>query len=176
MAPSTPPPPISEEFAALTITSTLSLVMSPLITSILADINLFIFIDMKMKTSLLAIVVVFFAVTAKTQSKVQKYIADQSNQHRWLNEYTQFLSIPNVLGDSVNILRNANRISAMLNQLGVKSELLLSGKPNSAPVVYGSVNAGAPITIAFYAHYDGQPVNPKQQAQNSVYLKATIHF
>jgi len=120
---------------------------------------------MKMKTSLLAIVVVFFAVTAKTQSKVQKYIADQSNQHRWLNEYAQFLSIPNVLGDSVNIIRNANHISAMLNQLGVKSELLLSGKPNSAPVVYGSVNAGAPITIAFYAHYDGQPVNPKQWAE-----------
>lgn len=117
-----------------------------------------------MKTNLLAIVLMCFTFVAEAQPKIQKYIADQTNQHRWLNEYVQFLSIPNVLGDSINIARNANYISAWLNKLGVQGELLMSGKPNSAPVVYGSVYVGAPITIAFYAHYDGQPVNPKQWA------------
>lgn len=117
-----------------------------------------------MKTNLLAIVLMCFTFVAEAQPKIQKYIADQTNQHRWLNEYVQFLSIPNVLGDSINIARNANYISAWLNKLGVQGELLMSGKPNSASVVYGSVYVGAPITIAFYAHYDGQPVNPKQWA------------
>lgn len=118
-----------------------------------------------MKTFPLAIILILTIFCVEAQSKIEKYIADQSNQHRWLKEYEQLLSIPNVLGDSVNIVRNANHISAMLSQLGVKSELLLSGKPNSAPVVFGSLNVGAPITIALYAHYDGQPVNPKQWAE-----------
>jgi len=96
----------------------------------------------------------------------RQYIFDQKNQHRWLSEYASFLSIPNVLGDSVNIVRNAQFISDMLKQNGVKSELLPSGKPNSAPVVYGEVLVpGATTTLAFYAHYDGQPVNPKQWAE-----------
>jgi len=95
-----------------------------------------------------------------------QYITDQKVQHRWLSEYKNFLSIPNVLGDSVNIVRNAQLISDMLKQNGVKSELLLSGEPNSAPVVYGEVLVpGAVTTLAFYAHYDGQPVNPKQWAE-----------
>ncbi len=114
----------------------------------------------------LTLALLFFSLVCEAQSKVQKYIADQSNQHQWLKEYVQFLAIPNVLSDSVNILRNANHIHTMLKQLGVKSELLLSGRPNLAPVVFGSVNVpGATNTIAFYAHYDGQPVNPKQWAE-----------
>jgi acetylornithine deacetylase/succinyl-diaminopimelate desuccinylase-like protein len=118
-----------------------------------------------MKSFSFAIVFMLVTLTVAAQSKTQKYVADQSNQHRWLKEYAQFLSIPNVLSDSVNIIRNANHISSMLTQLGVKNELLFSGKPNSAPVVFGNVNVGAPITIALYAHYDGQPVNPKQWAE-----------
>lgn len=118
-----------------------------------------------MKTKLLCVVLILVNLITLAQSKVQKYIADQNNQHVWLNEYTQFLSIPNVLGDSLNIIRNANYISSRLNQFGVKTELLQSGKPNSAPVVFGSVNVGAPVTIAFYAHYDGQPVDPTKWAE-----------
>jgi len=95
-----------------------------------------------------------------------QYISDQKVQHRWLNEYRNFLSIPNVLGDSINMVRNAKFIGEMLEQNGVKSEFLFSGEPNSAPVVYGEVLVpGATTTLAFYAHYDGQPVNPKQWAE-----------
>jgi len=95
----------------------------------------------------------------------RQYIFDQKNQHRWLMEYRSFLAIPNVLGDSLNTTRNAQFIGDILKQNGVKSELLLSGEPHSAPVVYGEVLVpGATTTIAFYAHYDGQPVNPKQWA------------
>lgn len=95
----------------------------------------------------------------------RQYIFDQKNQHRWLSEYQNFLAIPNVLGDSMNMIRNAQFISEMLQQNGVKTELLFSGKSKSAPVVYGELlTPGANTTLAFYAHYDGQPVNPKQWA------------
>jgi acetylornithine deacetylase/succinyl-diaminopimelate desuccinylase-like protein len=100
------------------------------------------------------------------QPTVKKYVNDPSNQHRWLKEYVQFVSIPNVLGDSINIQRNAEFISGLLSRLGVKTELLVSGKSKSAPVVFGEVKVpGAKQTVAFYAHYDGQPVNPKQWAE-----------
>jgi acetylornithine deacetylase/succinyl-diaminopimelate desuccinylase-like protein len=99
-------------------------------------------------------------------SPIKTFVSSQDNQHRWLSEYTDFLSIPNVLGDSINMLRNANRISEMLSKRGIKSELLYSGKCKSAPSVFAEIKVpGATTTIAFYAHYDGQPVNPKQWAE-----------
>ncbi len=105
-------------------------------------------------------------ISSSLAQSSHRYIFDQKNQHQWLSEYSDFLSIPNVLGDSVNIMRNAQRVGDMLKQNGVKNELLLSGEPNSAPVVYGEVLVpGATTTLAFYAHYDGQPVNPKQWAE-----------
>jgi acetylornithine deacetylase/succinyl-diaminopimelate desuccinylase-like protein len=100
------------------------------------------------------------------RAQVKQFISDPKNQHRWLTEYSGFLSIPNVLGDSLNMLRNAQYISEMLNKLGVTTELLHSGKRGSAPAVYGELKTpGATTTIALYAHYDGQPVNPKQWAE-----------
>lgn len=112
----------------------------------------------------IAFLLVFSRLSA--QSPVVKYVNDPVNQHRWLTEYVQLVSIPNVLGDSVNIQRNAEFISAMLSRLGVKTQLLTSGKPKSAPVVFGEwIVPGAKQTVAFYAHYDGQPVNPKQWAE-----------
>jgi len=118
-----------------------------------------------MRTLAINLLLIIGHLSSLGQSPHQ-YIFDQKNQHRWLNEYKSFLSIPNVLGDSINIERNAQLIAEMLQQNGVKSELLLSDKPNSAPVVYGEVSVpGATTTLAFYAHYDGQPVNPKQWAE-----------
>lgn len=105
-------------------------------------------------------------LSSQSQPTAKQYIGDLKNQHRWLTEYASFLSIPNVLGDSLNMIRNANRISEMLSQLGIQGELLFSGKPKSAPAVFGELKTpGATTTIALYAHYDGQPVNPKQWAE-----------
>ncbi|MBI1782091.1 MAG: M20/M25/M40 family metallo-hydrolase [Sphingobacteriales bacterium] len=103
------------------------------------------------------------AFNQTTQQKISNYIADQ--QHAMLKEYAEFISIPNVLGDSLNIYRNADYIKNLLGKLGVKTQLLTLDKPGAAPVVFGEViTPGATKTIAFYAHYDGQPVNPKQWA------------
>jgi acetylornithine deacetylase/succinyl-diaminopimelate desuccinylase-like protein len=114
--------------------------------------------------SQLLMTISFFAGAQTPQQKISQYILQQ--QHSMLKEYIDFLSIPNVYGDSINIYRNAEFIKQMLENRGVKAQLLTVEKTNSSPVVYGEViTPGATKTIAFYAHYDGQPVNPKQWAQ-----------
>ncbi|MEJ7911973.1 MAG: M20/M25/M40 family metallo-hydrolase [Chitinophagaceae bacterium] len=80
-----------------------------------------------------------------------------------LEEYIRFLAIPNVSTDTVNILRNTAFIEQMMEVRGIKARLLQGTTPRVTPAVFGSViTPGATKTIGFYAHYDGQPVNPKQ--------------
>jgi acetylornithine deacetylase/succinyl-diaminopimelate desuccinylase-like protein len=51
----------------------------------------------------------------------------------------------------------------MLEQRGVASKLV--SVPGSNPVVFGEIRTpGASRTIVFYAHYDGQPLDPKEWA------------
>ncbi len=76
-------------------------------------------------------------------------------------DYVSLLAIPNVASDTVNIVKNADAIAAMLRQRGAEVRLLrVEGAP---PLVYAVLPArGAKTTVAFYAHYDGQPVHPEQ--------------
>jgi acetylornithine deacetylase/succinyl-diaminopimelate desuccinylase-like protein len=96
---------------------------------------------------------------------IRKYV--QENQHAIFNEFLSFLSIPNIASDSVNIRRNAEFIAEMMRKRKIANIQLLSGaEVGSPPVVYGEINVpGAKETIIFYAHYDGQPVNPAQWAK-----------
>jgi len=83
-----------------------------------------------------------------------------------LREFVSFLSIPNIAADSVNIRRNAEWITRKMGDLGIGRVQLLTGREGGyPPAVYGEVIVpGATETIGFYAHYDGQPVNPAQWA------------
>jgi acetylornithine deacetylase/succinyl-diaminopimelate desuccinylase-like protein len=102
-----------------------------------------------------------FSQTANSQ--IRKYVT--SNRSSLLAEYVQFVSIPNVTTDTANIQENTIFIQKMLRQHGITAELLTGTTPKMNPVVFGEVKVpGAKKTIAFYAHYDGQPVNPKQWA------------
>lgn len=89
----------------------------------------------------------------------------QSHEREIVAEYARLLSIPNVASDSSNIRRNAELISKMFERRGVETRLLeCEGAP---PVVYGEIRVpGATRTIIFYAHYDGQPVEPAKWAGN----------
>jgi acetylornithine deacetylase/succinyl-diaminopimelate desuccinylase-like protein len=87
----------------------------------------------------------------------------QAHEHEIIAEFVELLSIPNVASDAVNIRRNAALISQMLEKREVKTRLLEA--PDAPPVVYGEINApGAARTLIFYAHYDGQPIEPAKWA------------
>jgi len=82
-----------------------------------------------------------------------------SRERSILEEFTEFLGIPNVTGDTESLRRNAEFIQSMFAGRGVQMQLFeIEG---AAPVVYGELPAeGATQTVAFYAHYDGNPVEP----------------
>jgi acetylornithine deacetylase/succinyl-diaminopimelate desuccinylase-like protein len=87
----------------------------------------------------------------------------RANEHRLLREYVALLSIPNVASDRVNIRRNAAHISEMMRRRGIEPRLLEAGDAAAPPVVYGEWKTpGAARTIALYAHYDGQPTDPRK--------------
>ena len=82
-----------------------------------------------------------------------------------LRELADLLAIPNVASDRVTIRRNADLVVKMLERRGLKARLLEAG--DGPPAVYGELAApGATRTVVFYAHYDGQPVNPSQWASS----------
>ena len=76
-------------------------------------------------------------------------------------EFMDLLAIPNLASDTANIEKNANALIAMFTRRGAEARLLrVEGAP---PLVYATLPArNAKTTIAFYAHYDGQPVDPAQ--------------
>jgi len=84
-----------------------------------------------------------------------------------INEFSEFLSIPNVAADAAGLQKNAAFIMTMMNKRGIdKVQLLTANTAGVPPVVYGEVIVpGAKQTLIFYAHYDGQPVNPAQWAK-----------
>lgn len=84
-----------------------------------------------------------------------------------IEEYVQFLSIPNVVGDTAGIQKNTAFIMKMMGDRGIQNIQLLTGTTSGTPpAVYGEVMVpGARQTLIFYAHYDGQPVNPAQWAK-----------
>jgi acetylornithine deacetylase/succinyl-diaminopimelate desuccinylase-like protein len=86
----------------------------------------------------------------------------QKNENRLLRDYMNFLSVPNIAADTVSLLKNAGMIMEMLKTSGVQNvQLLEPVTKGAAPAVFGEVKTpGAKQTVIFYAHYDGQPVNP----------------
>ena len=86
----------------------------------------------------------------------------EANEAAILREFTTLLSLPNVASDSVNIRRNAALLLEMLRKRGATNTQLLE-VPGGPPSVYGELLVpGATRTVVLYAHYDGQPVDPKQ--------------
>jgi acetylornithine deacetylase/succinyl-diaminopimelate desuccinylase-like protein len=78
-----------------------------------------------------------------------------------VREFADLLSISNLASDTPNIEKNAAAVAALYEKRGLSVRLLrVEGAP---PAVFASRDvAGAKETVTFYAHYDGQPVDPKQ--------------
>lgn len=107
--------------------------------------------------------------STKSQSsdilKIRNYRSEHEKEI--INEFVSFLSIPNIASDSLNIQKNAAYIMEMMKQRGIQDVQLLVPKTSGAPpVIYGEIKVpSAKQTLVFYAHYDGQPVNPAQWAK-----------
>jgi len=113
----------------------------------------------------LLLVVVRFALCAPLFAANAASIAPQARVWRMqhereiLQEFSDLLAIRSLASDTPNIMRNAAVIRALCEKRGLTTQLLtLEGAPS---IVVGDLSApGAKRTIGFYAHYDGQPVDP----------------
>ncbi len=103
------------------------------------------------------------APPAGLKQKVDAWVA--ANQRAIVTELVDLLAIPNVAADRENIRKNATRLREMLAKRGLTAEIL---ETTGNPLVWGELKVpGATRTILLYAHYDGQPVNPKDWRQPS---------
>ncbi len=115
-----------------------------------------------MKRSLLFFALLLLPLTIQAQQPVE--IARSYRERHGaeiLQAFAEFLSIPNVAGDSVHIYQNARWIQQAFEARGIHMELL--HVPGAPPIVFGEKRVpGATRTFTFYAHYDGQPVDSSQ--------------
>src|SRR6478672_12287573 len=110
---------------------------------------------------LLILFVPSVSLAQTAQDKVRAY--RQANEHKIVSEFVSLLAIPNVAADTPNIRKNAELIVDMMKQRGLNPRLLEGQTPNVPPLVYGEWKTpGASQTLILYAHYDGQPTDPKQ--------------
>jgi acetylornithine deacetylase/succinyl-diaminopimelate desuccinylase-like protein len=100
--------------------------------------------------------------TAKTAAQAARTWR-QAHESAILGEFMTLLALPNLASDASGIRKNAAAVSALMEKRGVKTQYL--EVPGAPPVVYGELPAAnAEHTIVFYAHYDGQPLDPKEWA------------
>ncbi len=94
--------------------------------------------------------------------KISNYT--HQNAGNIISEFASLLSLPNVGADTAGLQKSAVFIMAMMNKRGIQKVQLLTASTAGVPAaVYGEVIVpGAKQTLIFYAHYDGQPVNPTQ--------------
>jgi acetylornithine deacetylase/succinyl-diaminopimelate desuccinylase-like protein len=102
-------------------------------------------------------------VAPSTSEAGREYVAPRKAE--LVQQFMEFLSIPNVAADANGLRRNADFLVEQLKHRGIEARLLRAPElPESVPpVVYGEIRTpGAKRTIVFYAHYDGQPVTPSE--------------
>ena len=87
----------------------------------------------------------------------------QQHERAIVDELVTLLQVPNVSSDKPNIQRNADLIVKMMTARGIAARLVSLAGGN--PIVVGEIRTpGAVRTIGLYAHYDGQPLDPKEWA------------
>ena len=119
-----------------------------------------------MKRYVLALLVSLFPAVAVAQTNSAAQAARTWRQHHEraiIDEFVSLLAIPDISRDRENIQRNAEAIAKMMEKRGVAAKLV--SVPGGNPVVFGEIRTpGSTRTITFYAHYDGQPLDPKEWA------------
>jgi len=87
----------------------------------------------------------------------------QQHERVIVDELVTLLAVPDISSDKPNIQRNAELVAKMVGARGVAAKLV--SVPGGNPVVIAEIRTpGATRTIGLYAHYDGQPLDPKEWA------------
>ncbi|HEV7667157.1 MAG TPA: M20/M25/M40 family metallo-hydrolase [Thermoanaerobaculia bacterium] len=96
------------------------------------------------------------------------HAAEVANRYRVQHEsaivrdFVELLAIPNVPKYAAapdGLAKNADEIARRLERRGIHTRRL--EVPGAPPAIYGErPTPGATTTVVFYAHYDGQPVDP----------------
>jgi acetylornithine deacetylase/succinyl-diaminopimelate desuccinylase-like protein len=83
----------------------------------------------------------------------------QAHERAILAEFASLVGLPNVASDAPGIERNVAALQTMLERRGLRVQVLRNG--TAPPIVLGDLPARSRTarTIAFYAHYDGQPAD-----------------
>ncbi len=116
---------------------------------------------MRIVLTLLAVAAIGSAQTNPAGLAARKW--REQHEHTILQEFIGLLSIPNVSSDHGGARKTADKIVEMFQARGVATRLV--DFPGANPVVFGQITTpGATRTIALYAHYDGQPLDPKEWA------------
>jgi acetylornithine deacetylase/succinyl-diaminopimelate desuccinylase-like protein len=106
-------------------------------------------------------------VTAPGPSQVRSQVRAWREAHeaQVLRELAGLLALPNLASDAEGIRRNAEAITTLLKRRGMEARLL--EEAGAPPTVYAERRTkGARHTLAIYAHYDGQPVDPSRWASD----------
>src|SRR4029453_72630 len=91
-------------------------------------------------------------------------------QRAIVSELVELLSIPNVAADTENIRRNAVLLRDMLRRRSFSTEIF---ETDGNPLVWGELKVpGAKRTLLIWAHYNGQPVDPKGWKQANPFVAA----
>jgi acetylornithine deacetylase/succinyl-diaminopimelate desuccinylase-like protein len=122
--------------------------------------NLVSFLSVSIRVHLWLLLVVACCMSAAAQSPIRDY--RRAHDRQILDEFTRLLAIPNIASDRENIRRNAEFIRDMMERRGLNPQLLEGKSADTPPAVYGEWKIpSAKHSIILYAHYDGQPVDPK---------------
>ena len=124
------------------------------------------------RTSFVTAAILLAASTIGAQPKpawvdpVRQWVS--AHQRQVVGDLLPLLAIPNVASDKENVRRNADHLSAMFRTRGFATELL---ETSGNPLVFGELTIpGAQRTLLFYAHYDGQPVEPSGWKQANPFI------
>jgi len=122
--------------------------------------NLVCFLSVSIRVHLWLLLAFACCTAGFAQSPVRDY--RRAHERQIIDEFTRLLAIPNIASDRENLRRSAQFIVEMMQRRGLNPQLLEAKSKDTPPAVYGEWKVpGATQSIILYAHYDGQPVDPK---------------
>lgn len=109
-----------------------------------------------------------FLVSFCTQAQSNWDFQIDENLKKILLKHKEFVSIPNLPENKVNMFKNIAWVSGELNKLNFKVNVLES---ETLPVLFAKKTIDKDLkTVLFYFHLDGQPVNPKMWNQEDPFI------